>query len=372
MSASNATSVPPLDRDEDYMRVGLSLARRGLGNTAPNPAVGCVLVRDGIVVGRGWTQPGGRPHAEVMALSQAGPNAKGATAYVTLEPCAHHGQTPPCAEALVEAGVARVVVSASDPDERVAGRGIQILKDAGIAVTEGVLKADGWWANLGFFKRITENRPSFTLKLATSADNRIPPKGAQGEAKWITSPPARERGHLLRANHDAVLFGIGTVLDDDPSYTCRLAGMEEQSPVRVLLDSKLSIPDGNSLLSSLGAAPLWIVCGVNADKARLDQLERLGVKILRSDTDQPELSWVVAQLAEQGLNRVLVEAGPTLVNAFLKADLVDEIQWFKAKKVLGDAGDVLFHDFDVEKLVSDPQAVLNAGPDLLYIYQLGA
>ncbi|MCW8915604.1 MAG: bifunctional diaminohydroxyphosphoribosylaminopyrimidine deaminase/5-amino-6-(5-phosphoribosylamino)uracil reductase RibD [Magnetovibrio sp.] len=372
MSANNATSDPVLDRDEDYMRVALGLARRGLGNTAPNPAVGCVLVRDGLVVGRGWTQPGGRPHAEAVALAQAGENAQGATAYVTLEPCAHHGQTPPCAEALVKAGVSRVVVSVTDPDERVAGRGLQILKDAGIEVTQDVLKAEGWLGNLGFFKRITENRPSFTLKLATSADNRIPPKGAGGEDKWITSPPARDRGHLLRANHDAVLFGIGTVLDDDPAYTCRLAGMEDQSPVRVLLDSKLSIPDGNSLLSSLDAAPLWIICGKSADKDRQHQLERLGVKILQSDTKRPELGWVAGQLAEQGLNRVLVEAGPTLVNAFLNANLVDEIQWFKAEKVLGDAGDTLFHDLDVEKLVSDPQAVLNAGPDLLYIYHLGA
>ena len=359
-------------RDADYMRAALGLARRGLGNTAPNPSVGCILVKDGSVVGRGWTQPGGRPHAEAMALSQAGDAARGATAYVTLEPCAHQGQTPPCAVSLVKAGVKRVVIASSDPDLRVAGRGVRILKEAGIEVLEGVLADEGWRGNLGFFKRIIENRPQFTLKLATSADNRIPPKGAEGEDKWITSPPARERGHLLRAQHDGVLFGIGTVLDDDPTYTCRLPGMADQSPVRILLDSKLSLPENCQLLRSIAAAPLWIFCGAGASPDRIAELTKQGVTIIQSATARPELSWVAHELATRELNRVLVEAGPTLVNAFLNANLVDEIQWFKAKKELGAAGDVLFHDFDLEKLAPGPKAVLNAGPDLLNIYHLGA
>jgi len=353
------------------MRAALHLARRGLGHTGPNPAVGCILVKDGIVIGRGWTQPGGRPHGEAVALAQAGDAARGATAYVTLEPCAHHGQTPPCANALIDAGVARVVVAISDPDERVGGKGLKILKDAGVEVVENVLRDQAWRANLGFFKRITANRPAFTLKLATSKDGRIPPRGAVGEAKWITSPPARDRGHLLRAQHDAVLFGIGTVLDDDPTYTCRLKGLEHQSPIRVLLDSKLSLPDDCKLLRSLNAAPLWIVTGEGADPARIQMLENRGVTVIKAPDARPDPTWVAKELAQRGVNRVLIEAGPTVASSFLQAGLVDEIDWFRAQKILGEQGAPAFHGFDVEKLALAPQAVLQAGPDKLEIYALG-
>jgi len=353
------------------MRAALHLARRGLGHTGPNPAVGCILVKDGIVIGRGWTQPGGRPHGEAVALAQAGDAARGATAYVTLEPCAHHGQTPPCANALIDAGVARVVVAISDPDERVGGKGLKILKDAGVEVVENVLRDQAWRANLGFFKRITANRPAFTLKLATSKDGRIPPRGAVGEAKWITSPPARDRGHLLRAQHDAVLFGIGTVLDDDPTYTCRLKGLEHQSPIRVLLDSKLSLPDDCKLLRSLNDAPLWIVTGEGADPARIQMLENRGVTVTKAPDARPDPTWVAKELAQRGVNRVLIEAGPTVASSFLQAGLVDEIDWFRAQKILGEQGAPAFHGFDVEKLALAPQAVLQAGPDKLEIYALG-
>jgi len=358
-------------RDQDFIRAALHLARRGLGSTAPNPAVGCILVKDGIVVGRGWTQPGGRPHGEAVALSQAGDAARGATAYVTLEPCAHHGQTPPCASALVDAGVARVVIAITDPDERVGGKGLQILKDADIEVVENVLRDEAWRANLGFFKRIMEHRPAFTLKLATSKDGRIPPRGAVGEDKWITSPEARNRGHLLRAQHDAVLFGIGTVLDDDPTYTCRLKGLEEQSPVRVLLDSKLTLSDDCKLLRSLNDAPLWIVTGEYVDPARLQMLETQGVTIIQAPDARPNPIWVAEELARRGFNRVLIEAGPTVVSSFLQAGLVDEIDWFRAARLLGAQGVPAFHGFDLEKLALAPQAVLQAGPDQLEIYVLG-
>ena len=359
-------------RDQDFMRAALHLARRGLGNTAPNPAVGCILVKNGVVVGRGWTQPGGRPHGEAMALAQAGDAARSATAYVTLEPCAHHGQTPPCANALVDAGIARVVVAISDPDERVAGKGVKILKSAGIAVVENVLREQAWRANLGFFKRITANRPAFTLKLATSQDGRIPPKGAVGDAKWITSPQARNRGHLLRAQHDAVLFGIGTVLDDDPTYTCRLKGLEHQSPVRVLLDSKLALPEDCKLLHSLGDAPLWVICGTEAPDDKLIRLKSIpGITLIQAPDARPDPTWVAEELARRGLNRVLIEAGPTVASSFLQAGLVDEIDWFRAAKVLGALGVPAFHGFDVEKLALAPQAVLQAGPDQLEIYALG-
>lgn len=373
-----ATKSKSVSRDEGFMRAALGLARRGLGNTAPNPAVGCILVKDGTVVGRGWTQPGGRPHAEAMALAQAqaaGNRAAGATAYVTLEPCAHHGQTPPCANALVAAGVKRVVVAIGDPDERVAGRGLKILKDAGVEVVTDVLRDAAWRANLGFFKRITEDRPTFTLKLATDRDGRIPPLGAEGDAKWITSVPARQRGHLLRAQHDAVLFGIGTVLDDNPLYTCRLKGLEHQSPIRVLLDRKLSLADDCKLLDTLNIAPLWIITAEGADPKRIETLESRGVTIImavQSADSHTDVNWVANELARRGINRVLIETGPSLATAFLTADLVDVIAWFRSDCVLGEAGVPAFYDFGVEKLALAPQAVLQAGPDHLEIYELGA
>ena len=353
-------------RDLDFMGAALSLARRGLGNTYPNPAVGCVLVKDGCVLARGWTQPGGRPHAEAMALAHAGQAARGATAYVTLEPCAHQGVTPPCADALVAAGVKRVVVAIGDPDPRVAGRGLDRLKAAGLEVVEGVRRDDAWRANLGFFLTRTENRPMFTLKLATDQNGRIPGPDAQGDAKWITSPQARERGHLLRANHDAVLFGIGTVLADDPAYTCRLAGLAGQSPVRVLLDSQLRLPRTAQLIKTLDAAPLWVLCGAKAEGG--EALEALGVTVVRAPSAQPKPLWVAQTLAERGLTRVLIEAGPTVATAFLDTDLVDEVAWFRAGRTLDAGGVPAFHAKPLEKLAFERQAVLNAGPDHLELY----
>ncbi len=363
--------------DQDFMRAALSLARRGLGNTAPNPTVGCILVKNGMVVGRGWTQPGGRPHAEAMALEQAGAAASGATAYVTLEPCAHQGVTPPCAEALVAANIKRCVVALEDPDERVAGKGLKILKQAGINIEKNVLKKEAWRTNLGFLKRITEHRPEFTLKLATDRDGHIPPRGAEGEAKWITSSEARRRGHLLRAQHDAVIFGIGTVLDDDPKYTCRLAGCHENSTVRVLLDTRLRIPQDSKLLKSLADAPLWIVCGADANAGRIHDLEIQGVTVISAahlNDGRPDLVWLAGELAKRGLNRVLVEAGPAIVSGFLQAGLVDAVQWFRADKALGADSVPAFNDVAGktlgEKLASGPETVLNAGPDHLEIYHL--
>lgn len=348
------------------MDAALRLARRGLGNTYPNPAVGCVLVKDGRVLARGWTQPGGRPHAEAMALAHAGDKARGATAYVTLEPCAHHGVTPPCANALVMAGVARVVVAITDPDPRVAGKGLKILTDAGIEVVENVCRDAAWHANLGFFLTHTQGRPLFTLKLATDADGHIPGPGARGGAKWITAPEARARGHLLRANHDAVLFGIGTVLSDDPTYTCRLAGLEDQSPVRVLLDSKLRLPKDANLLKTLNAAPLWVICGKDAPHPEYLALQ--GITVIRAPSDQPDAQWVAQELAARGLTRVLIEAGPQVATTFLEADLVDEVAWFRSLKVLGAGSVPALHEKSMEILAFERQAVLQAGPDKLELY----
>lgn len=362
----SANDAPDLNRDADFMGAALSLARRGLGNTHPNPAVGCVLVKDGRVIARGWTQPGGRPHAEAMALAQAGEDARGATAFVTLEPCAHVGETPPCATALVDAGVARVVVAITDPDDRVAGKGLEILRNAGVDVLENVCRDEAWRANLGFFLARTEARPLFTLKLATDVDGQIPGPGAQGDAKWITSAQARARGHLLRANHDAVLFGIGTVLADDPQYSCRLTGLEGQSPVRVLLDSRLRLPKDAKLLQNLDVSPLWMVCGADAKGA--EAFEALGVTVIRAPDDRPDPVWVAEELAQRGLTRVLIETGPRLATAFLGAGLVDEIAWFRAPSRISVDAVAAFHENLLEKLAFERQAVLQAGPDLLELY----
>ena len=226
--------------DQDYLRRAIRLAMNGRGAVEPNPMVGCVIVKDGRVVGRGWTQPGGRPHAETEALRRAGAAATGATAYVSLEPCSHHGRTPPCAEALIAAGIARVVAAGEDPDPRVSGSGLARLRQAGIAIETGLCAEEAAELNAGFLCRVTKGRPLVTLKLATSLDGRI--ATATGQSRWITGPAARERAHLLRATHDAVLVGTGTALADDPLLTCRLPGLEHRSPVRIALDRTLRLP----------------------------------------------------------------------------------------------------------------------------------
>src|SRR5215218_7029847 len=249
------------DDDLNHMRAALALARRGVGSTWPNPSVGCVIVRDGPgggqVVGRGWTQPGGRPHAEAEALARAGEAARGATAYVTLEPCSHWGRTPPCCDALIAAGVARVVVATGDPDPRVDGRGLRQLREAGIAVEQGLLETEARAVIAGFVRRITRGLPLVTLKLATSLDGRI--ATATGESRWITGDAARRAAHGLRASHDAVLVGSGTVLADDPDLTCRNPGMARVPIARVVADTRLRTPLGSRLVRTAREAPTWII-----------------------------------------------------------------------------------------------------------------
>ena len=242
------------------MAVALRLAERGLGSAWPNPAVGCVLVRDGRVVGRGWTQPGGRPHGEVEALRRAGDAALGATAYVSLEPCAHYGRTPPCTMALLQAGMRRVVAATVDPDPRVDGRGIEQLRQAGVEVSVGLCRAEAEAINAGFILRVRAGRPLVTLKLATSLDGRIATRS--GESQWITGEQARARGHLLRASHDAIMIGSGTALADDPALTCRLPGLEDRSPVRIVLDGRLASPP------PAGSRPARTACRPGCSPAR--------------------------------------------------------------------------------------------------------
>ncbi|MDH5771718.1 MAG: bifunctional diaminohydroxyphosphoribosylaminopyrimidine deaminase/5-amino-6-(5-phosphoribosylamino)uracil reductase RibD [Rhodospirillaceae bacterium] len=316
--------------DIRFMRGALALAQRGLGNVWPNPAVGCVIVNNGHVVGRGWTQPGGRPHAETEALKRAGSAARGATAYVTLEPCAHFGKTPPCADALVNAGIKRAVIATVDPDPRTAGQGIQKLKEGGIDVSEGVLETDAKKINAGFFNLIKNNKPIFALKVAASSDGCI--AAGPGKKTDITGTIAKNMGHMLRASHDMVLFGIGTLLVDDPQYTCRLPGMESRTPIRALLDSNLRIPLDARILQTLDKNELWIFCTPNADMKKQSELEDLGVKVITVEkldaNAKPDLGWIASYLGKNGISRVLVEAGSNINQAFINAKMVDCIHWF--------------------------------------------
>jgi diaminohydroxyphosphoribosylaminopyrimidine deaminase/5-amino-6-(5-phosphoribosylamino)uracil reductase len=321
------------------MSAALGLGRRNLGRTWPNPSVGCVIVRDDRVVGRGYTQPGGRPHAETEALAQAGAEARGATAYVTLEPCAHHGKTPPCAEALVAAGIKRCVIATGDPDPRVAGGGIAILKQAGIEITEGVLEAVAREDNAGFFTRIKLGRPLITLKLATSLDGRI--ATVSGESKWITGSEARAVGHQLRASHDAIMVGSGTVIADDPELTCRLPGLEDRSPIRIVLDTRLRISPTAKLLANQDRLATWIVTKAGHPGTALDRLRPTKATLIDSlpaDAGSVEVSAVLAELGTRGLTRVLVEGGAALATSLLRSDLVDRIAWFQAPFVIGNDG----------------------------------
>ncbi|MDE1147910.1 MAG: bifunctional diaminohydroxyphosphoribosylaminopyrimidine deaminase/5-amino-6-(5-phosphoribosylamino)uracil reductase RibD [Azospirillaceae bacterium] len=342
--------------DVAHMRAALALAARGLGRCWPNPAVGCVLVKDGHVVGRGWTQPGGRPHAEVVALAQAGNAAEGATAYVTLEPCSHFGKTPPCADALVAAAVARVVVAIGDPDPRVAGRGLDRLRAAGIEVSLGLLEEEAYLVTEGFLRRVTEGRPLVTLKLATTLDGRIATRS--GESQWITGPIARSWGHRLRATHDAIMVGIGTALADDPELTCRLPGLEDRSPVRIVVDTRLRLPLTSRLVRSARQTPVWVATLSGGDAARRRAFQECGVEVIDIDADADglmPLPAVLAALGARGLTRVLVEGGAQLAASLFKADLVDRLEWYRAAKVIGGDGTAAAVGFGLERLDGAPR-----------------
>lgn len=318
------------------MSHALALAARGLGRTWPNPAVGCVILRDGRILGRGWTQPGGRPHAERHALDQAG-DATGATAYVTLEPCAHHGKTPPCAEALITARVTRVVTALTDPDPRVAGRGHAMLRAAGIKVTEGVMSDAARQLNAGFLKRITQGLPLLTLKLATTLDGRIATRS--GESRWITGPDARRFVHLLRLTHDAVLVGSGTAVADDPDLTARDIGASHQ-PIRIVVDRLLSHSPESRLGEGAKRHPVWILHSPDAPPDRRSAWEKVGARLITCPLSEDRLDLAAAMrlLADEGLTRILCEGGGTLAAAFLRAGLVDDLIQITAGKVIGGEG----------------------------------
>jgi diaminohydroxyphosphoribosylaminopyrimidine deaminase/5-amino-6-(5-phosphoribosylamino)uracil reductase len=360
------------------MAAALTLARRGLGRVWPNPAVGCVLVQaDGTVIGRGWTQQGGRPHAEVEALARAGTAARGATAYVTLEPCSHHGKTPPCADALIAAGVSRVVAAIEDPDARVSGAGIARLRAAGIGVTVDVLAAEAREVNAGFFTRIDEGRPLVTLKLATTLDGRLATHA--GESRWITGEAARQRAHLLRANHDAVMIGSGTALTDDPHLTCRLPGLEDWSPVRVVLDRRLRLPLTANLVASARVTPTWLATLPGGDGARRHAYVDAGVEVIEvpaDDSGDLSLPELMRLLGQRGLTRLLVEGGSHAAAALLRDRLVDRLAWFHAPGLMGGDGLPAVQAFGIDRLDDMPRFVpagrVRVGDDVLETYRRSA
>ncbi|MDE2200289.1 MAG: bifunctional diaminohydroxyphosphoribosylaminopyrimidine deaminase/5-amino-6-(5-phosphoribosylamino)uracil reductase RibD [Rhodospirillales bacterium] len=346
--------------DLSHMRAALALARRGLGNAWPNPSVGCVIVQAGRVVGRAVTAPGGRPHAETQALAMAGTAARGATAYVTLEPCCHHGRTPPCTDALIAAGVARVVIASRDRDRRVNGQGVQRLRDAGIAVETGVLAEAGDEINAGFFRAMEAGRPLVTLKLASTLDGRIATHA--GESQWITGEPARRAAHGLRGRHDAVMVGVGTVLTDDPDLTCRIPGLKPVPMVRVVADSHLRTALTARLVVGARAAPTWIIARNGADPQRRHALSGLGVTLLDVPGTQTgvDLSRGLEALAGRGITRLLVEGGGQLAASLLRADLVDRVVWFHAPSVMGGDGWPAAQGFGVTRLADMPRFVRHA------------
>ncbi|NKJ97706.1 bifunctional diaminohydroxyphosphoribosylaminopyrimidine deaminase/5-amino-6-(5-phosphoribosylamino)uracil reductase RibD [Rhizobium leguminosarum bv. viciae] len=338
-------SITP--HDERFMAAAIRLSRWHLGRTATNPSVGCLIVKDGVIVGRAVTALGGRPHAETQALAEAGALARGATAYVTLEPCSHHGKTPPCAEALIAYGVARVVVSVTDPDPRVSGRGVAMLREAGIEVDAGVLEAEGRQSLAAYLTRQTKNRPYVTLKLAVSADGMIGRQGAGQVA--ITGPEARAQVQALRAETDSILVGIGTAIADDPLLTVRSPGLESQSPIRIVLDPSLALPLTSRLVGTAREVPVIVVTSEEGSlsqaegdiastemESRRATLEAAGVEVVHCNPYHPEV--LLPALATRGISSLLVEGGAKTARLFLAAGLVDRIQLYQAPVVIGEGG----------------------------------
>ena len=363
--------VENMKQNKHYMRYAIALAKRGVGRTAPNPSVGCVLVKDGQVIAQGWTADGGRPHAEQVALANASSNAKGATAYVTLEPCSHIGKTSSCADMLIKAGVKKVIYACSDHDTRVDGKGDAMLRKAGIEVASGVLEAEALENHKGFFKRIKHDLPYVTLKTATSLDGKI--TYGNDDSKWITNAKSREYGHLLRAKNDVIITGIGTVLADNPTLNCRLSGLENASPVRVVLDSKLRLPIGSNLVKTTKDYRTMVFCNESlSDKSKIKNLQNLGVEVFAVSTDDMSLKNILQKLAKLGFNDVMVEAGNQLNTSFIAEDLVDEICWFKAGFEIGEDGLSAFSGDAMSKIQENysRKTIKKLDDDVLEVYKL--
>jgi diaminohydroxyphosphoribosylaminopyrimidine deaminase / 5-amino-6-(5-phosphoribosylamino)uracil reductase len=362
--------------DQRFMQLALSLGRRGQGRTWPNPAVGAVVVRDGVIVGRGWTQAGGRPHAEPEALKRAGEAARGATLYVTLEPCSHVGKSPPCADAVIAAGIARVVSAIEDPNPEVAGQGHARLRAAGITVDIGLCALEAAHDHAGHFRRIRDKRPHVILKLAVSPDDKIGAAGRKSVA--ISGEAAGARVHLLRAQCDAILVGIGTVLADDPLLTCRLPGMEARSPVRAVLDRSLRISGASRLVHSARETPLWVMTSDLAEAPAAMKLGAAGAQVIRiaaTATPVPglELPAVLHALAEKGITRLLVEGGARVASSFVAAGLVDEVWLLRGPDPIGADGVAALDALPLTAITQSPAFRVRASEslqkDTLTIYE---
>ncbi|WP_150523472.1 bifunctional diaminohydroxyphosphoribosylaminopyrimidine deaminase/5-amino-6-(5-phosphoribosylamino)uracil reductase RibD [Roseibium sediminis] len=368
--------------DLRFMAAVERYARRGLGEVWPNPPVGALVVSRNeagaeIVVGRGRTSKPGGPHAEVHALRMAGEQAKGATCYVTLEPCSHYGRTPPCAVALVEAGVKRVVIGMRDPNPRVAGRGIKMLEEAGLEVTVGVHEAACQELYSGFTMRITRHRPKVLLKIAVSKDGFIGREGA-GQV-LISNPLSMRHVHGFRSTYDAIMVGIGTALADDPMLNCRLPGMAGRSPVRVIIDSKARLPLNSKLVQSVAEVPVWVICANTAPAARVDALAKAGVHVIRVPVGNEgiEPSVIVSALSTRGITRLMVEGGARIATAFLKAELIDDMCIVTGDVEVGEGGIPVLNGLNLEDVIADPKfAKIEAGvigsDNFIYLRRTGA
>ncbi len=337
---ASSSPLSQQDEDERFMRAAISIGRRWQGSTSPNPSVGSLVVRDGVIVGRGATKPGGRPHAETVAIMDAGEKARGATIYVSLEPCSHFGRTPPCAQTIISAGISRVVSACEDPDLRVAGRGHKMLRDAGIEVVEGVCREEARRANLGHILRVSEKRPMVTLKLAETADG-FAAGGAHDPRLAITGAAANNSVHVMRAMHDAIMVGVGTAVADDPLMTVRLPGLENRRPLRVVLDTDLRLSPRSRLVETAREFPLLVICGPRASVDNQAALEAMGAQVVhcRLGADSKlDLLAALRLLSERSLTRVFSEGGPSVGGALIEAGLVDDVVLFTNDRPLGRAG----------------------------------
>ena len=332
--------------DKKWMSVALSLAKRTKGATWPNPNVGCVIVKDDNLIGRGWTAPTGRPHAETQALKSAGAASANSTAYVTLEPCAHTGKTKPCTSSLIRANVARVVIATRDPDPRVSGQGLKLLKNAGISITEGILKDEACYEHFGFFNRILNGKPKITLKLATSLDGKIATKN--NESKWITGERSRKLTHLYRMQSDAVMIGSRTAIMDDPSLNVRHITSKQQ-PAKIIIDTTLKTPLTSKIFQSANEFKTIICCGHNVDQSLVSIWINQGSKIIKCKTNMDskiDLIDAMKHLGTIGINNIFCEGGASLATSLLKADLIDEFISMTSGLLIGANGRSVVGSFD--------------------------
>jgi diaminohydroxyphosphoribosylaminopyrimidine deaminase / 5-amino-6-(5-phosphoribosylamino)uracil reductase len=360
------------DLDTRFMLNAIELSRRGLGATAENPPVGCVIAQQEIVVGRGFTAMGGRPHAETIALAQAGAMAQGATAYVTLEPCFHHGQTSPCSQALINAGISRVVCAVEDPDDRVSGKGLAQLRSHNIEVLTGICRAQATKVLAGYLSRKRLNKPLVLLKLAISADKKLATNDPDN--RWITGALARNRGHLMRSQSDAIVVGVGTVIADDPDLTCRLRGLQHLSPLRVIVDTKLRTPVTSHLVQSAREIPVMIACSQDVEIEQSLKLFEKGVEIIpcADKAGRVDLTDLLAKLAAHGVNRVLFEGGAKIAAALIEDQLIDQLAIFTAPFDIGVKGTPAFASITLDEVTKQLSLVedykLNVGGDQLTLY----